>query len=292
MTPFVGLLFVVTASFGWSGLDQLRKVLVAKVSSFALLFYLTAGMVPLYAVWVALDGRTDLPPAYWLPALASVALNIIANLAFFESVRRSPLSVTIPLLSFTPVFATLLAIVLVGEIPSLLQGLGIALVVGGALSLQLGSGRLSLARTARALLREKGVLFMLLTALCWSATNSFDKVAAGIAGEPLHALFLSAAIGSVCLGILTLRGRLGELRAAARVPGTLAAALVVGAGALGLQLLSYQAVAVGVVETLKRGIGNALAVAWGRIFFGEAITAGKVTGVLLMAIGVALVISG
>lgn len=291
MTPLVGLLLVVLASLGWSGLDLLRKVLVAKVSSLALLFYLSGGMAPLYLVWVLVDGRMEIPAGYWAPALASIALNTVANLAFFKSVRISPLSLTIPLLSFTPVFATLLAIVVVGEIPTLLQSLGIGLVVAGALVLQLGGGR-SVGEMLLALVREKGSLLMLLTALCWSATNSFDKVAAGAAGEPLHAFILSTGIGVVCFLLLWSRRRIGDLRAAAEAPLALTGALVLGTAALGLQLLSYQVIQVGVVETLKRGIGNGLAVLWGRIIFAEAVTVGKVLGVLVMAVGVGLVVMG
>lgn len=292
MTPFVGILLVVAASFLWSGLDLLRKVLVEKIAPVPLLFFLTAGMAPLYAVWSVIEGNFTLPPEYWAPALASVGLNLVANLAFFESVRISPLSLTIPLLSFTPVFATLLAAVFLGEIPSTVQVVGVLVVVAGALLLNLRAGETSLAKLARAFVREKGAPLMLLVALLWAATISFDKLAMAAASPPLHALVLSGGIGLIALVILMVRGRLGELRAAAEVPLPLIASLVVGATALGLQLVALQAVLVSLVETLKRGIGNALAVLWGRIFFSEAVTGGKVAGVLLMAVGVALVVMG
>lgn len=290
MSPLAALLLVVASSFAWSGLDLLRKILVERISPLAMLFYLTAGMSPLYAVWVAVDGSFHLPREYWLPAAASVALNVVANLAFFESVRRSPLSLTIPLLSFTPVFATLLAVALVGERPTAWQVAGSLLVVVGALLLHLRGSQGGLRGLVRAFLSEPGAPLMLLTALLWSATISLDKLAMEAAGAPQHALVLTLALGSIALALLAVKGRLGDLRAASHRPGVLAAALVVGAAALGLQLVALQAVAVGLLETLKRGLGNALAVLWGRLFFGEAVTPGKLAGVALMALGVALVI--
>jgi multidrug transporter EmrE-like cation transporter len=44
------------------------------------------------------------------------------------------------------------------------------------------------------------------------------------------------------------------------------------------------------VETLKRGIGNVLAVVFGRLLFAEPVTGRKLAAVALMAAGVALLL--
>jgi drug/metabolite transporter (DMT)-like permease len=259
----------------------------------ALLFYLTAGCLPLFAAWAAVEGQWEISPSYVWPALGSILLNIAANLAFFESVRLSPLSVTVPLLSLTPAFAALAAIPLVGEWPGRVRGAGILLVVVGALLLHVGVGKPALGQAARAFLRDRGSLLMVLVAVLWSVAVSCDKLATERASPPVHAFFLFGGIGLATLGLLAAQGRLADLRAARETPWTLPASLVVGAVAFGLQLVVLKGgVLVGVVETVKRGIGNAAAVVVGRAVFGEAITPGKVTGVLLMAAGVALVMLG
>ena len=291
--PVALLAALLAASLAWSGLDLLRKLLVEKIRPLALLFLLTAGCLPLFAAWAAVEGRWQIAPSYAWPALGSILLNIGANLAFFESVRLSPLSVTVPLLSLTPAFAALAAIPLVGEWPGWMRGAGILLVVLGALLLHLGTGRgaggLALGEAPRAFLRDRGSLLMVLVALLWSVAISCDKLAMERSSAPVHAVILCGGIALATLGVLAARGRLADLRAVRQTPWTLPAALVVSSLALGLQLVVLQGVLVGVVETVKRGIGNTAAVALGRAVFGETVTGGKVAGVLLMAAGVALV---
>ncbi|HSG39877.1 MAG TPA: hypothetical protein VLE27_09595 [Thermoanaerobaculia bacterium] len=48
---------------------------------------------------------------------------------------------------------------------------------------------------------------------------------------------------------------------------------------------------VGTVETLKRGIGNFMALVSGWLFFREPVTAARIFAVALMAVGVALILS-
>jgi multidrug transporter EmrE-like cation transporter len=130
---------------------------------------------------------------------------------------------------------------------------------------------------------------MVAVAALWSVAISLDKLAIERSSEPLHAVLLFTGIGLASLGALAARGRLADLQAVREVPWSLPAALVVGSLALGLQFVALKGVLVGVLETVKRGIGNAAAVVLGRAVFGEEVTAGKVAGVLLMAVGVALV---
>jgi multidrug transporter EmrE-like cation transporter len=66
--------------------------------------------------------------------------------------------------------------------------------------------------------------------------------------------------------------------------------VIVSAVALALQLIAIQMVWVGLVETLKRSIGNCMAVVFGRLVFGEAITLRKIGAVGVMVVGVALIL--
>lgn len=286
MTVTLAAFFLAIAvSLLWAGLDLLRKVLVARVSPLALLFLLSLGVAPFFVVWGWSEGTLRWQPDYFLPAGLSIVLNVAANLAFFEAVRISPLSLTIPLLSFTPVFATLLAIPLLGEVPNAWQAAGIAMVVVGAYVL--GSPAHPLRGKRRSLLRDRGSLLMLFVALVWAATIALDKMSIERSSEALHGAVLSTGVGSAALVLLVGRGRLGDVTAVRVVPGAAVAALVVSGLALGLQLVLLEHMWVGMVETLKRGIGNALAIVSGRLFFGEEITVAKVSSVFLMALGVA-----
>ena len=288
---FGALLLVLLSSLAWGGFDALRKLLVDRIAPITLVCLLTLASVPLFGVWVAFDGMPAVRAGYAPPALASVALNIAANLAYIAALRTGALSVTIPLLSLTPAFTALMGIPLLGERPSALQGVGILLVVIGALSLNLPADEtVSPAAVWRSWQRAPGALWMVAVAFLWALAVPLDKMSVERASGPFHGLVLNAGVACGTLTGLAAQRRLRELGQVRTVLGPFLTALVVSAVALGLQLLAIQYIWVSLVETLKRGIGNVLAVILGRVLFAEPVTWRKVAAVALMAVGVALLL--
>jgi drug/metabolite transporter (DMT)-like permease len=294
--PLLALLLVIASSLGWAGFDLLRKLLVEEVPPVALVFLLTIASAPLFAAWALADGASRPAPGYWTPALASVLLNVFANLFLLEGMRIVPLSVSVPLLSLTPVFAALMAIPMLGERPSLAATAGILLVIAGAIWLHwqpraAATLQEEVAADPERRRRLKGALLVALTSLLWAMTIPLDKLAVARAAAPLHGTVLNAGVALGVLLVLLGRRRLGDVARVRRVPGVFALALIVSCLALGLQLLALPLVFVGTIETLKRGIGNFMALVSGRLFFGEAVTLPKVLALLLMAAGVALILT-
>jgi drug/metabolite transporter (DMT)-like permease len=286
--PLSALLLVVACSLGWAGFDLLRKLLVGKVPPVALVFLLTVGSAPLFAAWMAVQEAAPARPGYLLPALGSVVLNLVANLLYLEGMRIAPLSVTVPLLSLTPAFASLLAVPLLGERPARLHALGILLVVAGAIALHWR--RRSAADDGRHG-TVKGALMIAFTALLWSLTIPLDKLAVERSSAPFHGVVVTSGVAVGVLLVLILQRRLGDLAEVRRVPGIYVLALVVSSLALGLQFLALPQVYVGTIETLKRGIGNFMALLSGWIFFREPVTPRKIVAVGVMAVGVGLILT-
>lgn len=288
----LALALIAGCGLGWSLLDLLRKFLAQRLDAAPSAFFLTAGQVPLLALW-ALPAipRWELGAGYLVPATLSAALNVAAIIGFITALRLSPLSLTIPLLALTPVFAALLGMPLLGEYPSARQWAGIALVVGGALALNLDVGRgFSLRDYGRRLIAEKGSLLMAGVALLWSLTLALDKRAMAASSPQQHGLLLTAAVALGILGVLAVRGRVGDLGQVRRAPWLVVAAIATNAFALVLQLLGMQAVLVSLLETCKRGIGSFMALAFGAALFGERVSVPKVAAVATMAVGVALLL--
>jgi drug/metabolite transporter (DMT)-like permease len=287
--PLLPLLLVLACSLGWAGFDLLRKLLVAEIPPVALVFLLTIGSVPLFAAWAAAEGAGLPAPGYLAPALGSVLLNLVANLLFMAGMRITPLSVTVPLLSLTPAFAALLAVPLLGERPAPADAAGILMVVAGAIWLNWQPGRKTLGPGEGR--PVKGALMVASTSFFWALTVPLDKLAVERAAPSVHGMVLTAGVAAGVLGVLLLQRRLGEVARVRQIPGVYALALVVSVGALGLQLLALPLVYVGTIETLKRGIGNFMALVSGRIFFGEAVTVPKMLAVGLMAAGVGMILT-
>jgi drug/metabolite transporter (DMT)-like permease len=293
------LLILLAASLCSSGFDLSRKLLVRHLAPVPMVVLLAVASVPLFGILLALQGGATVTPGYWLPAMGSVVLNTVANLTFLQAVRISPLSVTVPLLSLTPVFTTLLGFLLLGERPSGAAILGILLVVAGAFWLNLPSREQAAASAEagggpaqpfwRAAASQPGAWLMVGTALLMSCTIPLDKLAVGRANPPFHGLVLCAGIAAGSLLVLVAQGRLAELAGIRQGWGPFFLALIASTLALGLQLVALKLVLVSVVETVKRGVGNLLAVVLGRAVFGEAVTLRKLVAAALMAAGVALI---
>jgi drug/metabolite transporter (DMT)-like permease len=249
--------------------------------------------MPLFLAWTLLDGAAAPAAGYWTPALVSVLLNVFANLFLLEGMRIVPLSVSVPLLSLTPVFAALLAVPMLGERPSLAAAAGILMVIAGAIWLHWQprpadpAGAEPDAERRRHL---KGALLVALTSLLWAMTIPLDKLALARASAPLHGTVLNAGVAAGVLLVLLGRRRLGDLAGVRRLPGLFLLSLIVSCFALGLQFLALPFIFVGTVETLKRGIGNFMAMLSGWFFFREPVTVPKALALALMAAGVGLIL--
>lgn len=291
-TP-LGLALTLIASVAWAAFDALRKRLARSVLPSLLGIWLSLGQAPLLFLWAWSAGPWALPRASWGPLTLSIALNVGGVLWFLQALRASPLSLTVPLLSFTPVGASLLAWLLRGQVPGPAQWAGIALVAGGALVLGIRSGSWP---GMRAYLREPGVRKMAGAALLWSLTAVIDQIALSRGAGYAYAPVLSAGVGLLLFGLHLALGKGKALIQAARdlgsLPGLALCALLLGGAALAVQLEALRHAPVGLIETVKRGLGMVGAVACGRICFGEALGWPKLLGVLLLSGGVALVALG
>ena len=180
---------------GFAAADYFRKAVPAETSTALVLFYFIGLQLPLWAGWLWLSGETRLTNAYWVPGIIVAALGLSANFTFIAAVRRSPLSLMIPMLALVPVLTTVAGAVGLGEIPSSLQVGGIVLIFVGLLALYAPAGEsMSAVAALRAMKSEPGVPMMLATIAGWSLTPVFDKLCVAESSVPMHATIQVGAI--------------------------------------------------------------------------------------------------
>jgi len=289
----LGLLLVFLAALSWTAFDAVRKSLSRKVMPSLLGTWLPLGQALLLTLWALPQGRPAFPNGAWRPGAVSAAFTVVALLLFLQALRRSPLSLTVPLLGFTPVGATLLAWLVRHQQPTGCQWLGIALVVAGGVLLGARSSRWP---GLRAYLREPGVWRMALAALLWSCTGILDQMALQRGANVWYAPALSLSVGGALLLWVLASGHARSvgrsLRTLAATPRLTVAALLTGAAGLALQLQGLRSVPAGLVETIVRGVDMGGAVILGAVVFREAVGLARIGAVLLLATGVALVALG
>lgn len=281
------LALLLLSSLAWSGLDAARKALGATAPAIPVVVALGLGQAALLAGWLAVTGLPALAPAFWWACAGSVALNVAGNFLFIRALALSPFSLTVPLLALTPVLSTGVAAAMLGEVPGPRQLAGIALIVGGAIGLQLPAegGLRGLVAAMRA---EPGARLMLGVVACWAVVGPFDKTATLASSPAFHGMAVNLGMGLALVPALLRPGQ--GLRPLAARPGLLLVACAVGVVAILAQFEVMRHALVSLVEAVKRMIGMLMAVAVGRLAFGEPVGGRKLAAIAVMCGGTALLL--
>jgi len=125
-----------------------------------------------------------LGPLFWKLLVILAPLEIAAIIFYMKGIQVSPIALTVPFLSFTPVFIILTGFLILGELPSLFGSMGILLIVSGTYVLNIRSWRRGLFAPFRAIFDEKGSIFLLCTALIFSVTSVIARKLV-LVSEPL-----------------------------------------------------------------------------------------------------------
>jgi drug/metabolite transporter (DMT)-like permease len=122
-------------------------------------------------------GIPALDQTFWLAFSARVVLDIISLVLYVEALRRSDLSLTLPMLALTPLFLLGSGLLLNNEWPSTLSLAGVLLIVAGTYFLNFKRGMLHALEPLQAIYKNTGALMMLAVAIIWGVTGSLHKLA-------------------------------------------------------------------------------------------------------------------
>jgi drug/metabolite transporter (DMT)-like permease len=136
--------------------------------------YTCAGIVLLIISWVR--GFPDIGQDFFLALFASSVLGIGAILLSFAALRSTDISLALPMISFTPLFLIMTAYVLLHEAPSLMGIAGIVIIVSGSYVLNLSPSQGKWTDPFRLIVRNRGVLFMLMVSVIYAVAINFDKI--------------------------------------------------------------------------------------------------------------------
>ncbi len=120
---------------------------------------------------------SELDKEFYMAFFLALPLEILAIILYTKALRHSPLSLTLPFLSLTPVFLILFSYLIVGEKVSYKGALGIFLIASGSYTLNLGKIKRNLFEPFKSIFREKGSMMMIAVAFIYSFTSSLGKVA-------------------------------------------------------------------------------------------------------------------
>jgi len=219
-------------------------------------------------------------------------LEIFAYYLFLSSIRMAPLSLTVPLLAFTPALTILTSAVLVDERISAAGGAGIAMVTIGAYLLNGDLIKCNLFAPIKAIFTNPGSRRMLLVAFIWSVTSVLGKKGVLLYGALQFGLLVLFGDLIVFALITILKARTGRaeicFKGGLRSLFIFAGLLMAGAEVTHFIALSMAPVAYFI--SVKR-LSLVFGVVLGWIFFGEQKIQYRLIGASVMVLGVFFIYS-
>jgi uncharacterized membrane protein len=231
--------------------------------------------------------------------MSGASLNVAATILYMKALQEGDLSLTVPFVTFTPLFLLLTSPILVGEFPNIWGLIGVLLIVVGSYAMNVQRAQRDIWAPFRALWDQPGPRYMMGVALIWSVTSNIDKIGVQHSSPLFWAIAASGVIGlmlwpitafkqtregtdlDINRWILPIRKLLGSARHLWLIGLFTGLTLITQMMALELTLVAY-------VIAIKR-TSAVLAVLWGIWLFKEEAGSQRLTGAILMVVGVVFI---
>ena len=220
----------------------------------------------------------------------TLPLEALAYYLFLTAIRLSPLSLTVPLLSFTPAVTILTSWLALGEEIGPVGMFGVGLVTIGAYVLNLDPERLSFLGPLKAVSSEPGARRMLLVSLIWALTSTLGKGGVNIYGAIEFGLLLTGLLTAVFVVVAAVRLLRGDsvLVMENRTIGFFSLGSVVMAIQEITHFVAISMAPVAYMISVKR-ISMVIAVIFGWLFFREQNIRWRLMGAMIMLSGVTII---
>jgi len=154
-----------------------KKALDDNIDSSIVAWVRTGYTLPFMAAIIPFIEKPELDSVFYIAIFLAVPLDIIALLLYMKAIKVSPLSLTLPFLSLTPVFLIGTSYIILGERPDKSGFIGIVLVVIGAYLLNVHTISRGLLEPFKTIAKEQGSVLMIIVAFTFSIGACIGKIA-------------------------------------------------------------------------------------------------------------------
>ena len=256
-----------------------------------LLGFTSVGALLMGLLMLATEGFPSLGPDFGLALLIGGGLNILAFTLYTRAIKIADLSLTVPLVTLTPLFLLVTSPLIVQEWPTELDAIGVILLIVGSYVLNLNPRQGFTLAPLRAMAVNPGSRMMIGVAFLWSITSNFDKVGTLNSSSLFWGMSL---FGTIAVGMVPFVARrvwqqgagcvLGELRSQAQF---ISLAGLFNSVGVTLQFIALTMAPVAQVIAVKR-MSALISVGFGYLLFGEKGLKERLLGAAIMVSGVAI----
>jgi uncharacterized membrane protein len=238
-----------------------------------------------------LVGRGTLPLSRDLMVLIAIQIpfEVLAYYLYLSAIRTTPLSLSVPYLSFTPVFTILTAALLLQESISTQGFLGILMVTAGAYVLNIERYVHHPLAPLKAIFKSSGSRRMLMVALIWSLTSTLGKKGVQLSDPMFFGAFYMTTLS---IPMLAIAGwRIKRNAATVNLKGRNSIWLMLGGLATALSMIAHfhaiQLAPVSYMISVKR-TSLVFSVLYGGLIFKEEQIGRRLLGTSIMLSGVVI----
>ena len=280
----------IISAFFWATFDLTRKLTLEKISPVNLLLVFTLTQLIIFFIWLFYEDFSIILTPYLLPGIVLIIMGLLSALLFLKAIKQSDLSLTIPLLSLSPMFSSLFSFFFLNEKLLNIQYLGIFLIILGTLILYSKKLTLNEILTSfKIILTNHSAKLMILVSIMWSLTPVLDKLCLKNSSINIHGVIQSSGMIILLIFLSKKKGRYETVNMKKNWKLILLTVLI-GTTATILQFYAILSNYVPIMESIKRSIGQLSSVFLGKIFFNEKITKPKILGVIFLSIGVYFIV--
>ena len=274
----------------WAFFDLSRKITLKKISPFTLLIIFSFVQLIIFSIWINFENYQINFVPYIFPGLLLIVISIISAFLFLKALSISELGLSIPLLSFSPLFSTILSSIILDENLQKLQYFGIGLIIFGTIILYSRSFSIpDIFKSLTYIVKNKGARYMILVSLIWSLTPILDKICFKYSSMNIHGFIQSFGI-LIVLIMINRESFFDDLQSIKESFFIICITMLVGTIATIFQFFAISLTFVSIMESIKRSVGQVLSVIFGTIYFNERITYQKILGVTILSLGVFVIL--
>ena len=283
------ILICIISAFFWAIFDLTRKLSLKKINSVNLLLIFTITQFIIFLIWIFIDNFSINLIPYLLPGIILIFVGLFSALLFLKAIQQSDLSLTIPLLSFSPMFSSIFSFFFLNEQLSKIQYFCVFLIIFGALILY--SKKITLEeflKSFKIILKNSSAKLMIIVSIIWSLTPVLDKLCLEHSSINFHGFIQS--LGMIILLIFLFKKDKVQTVNTKKNWRLILLTVFVGSTATILQFYAILTIYVPIMESIKRSVGQLSSVFLGKIFFNEKINKPKVIGVIILSVGVYFIV--
>ena len=216
-----------------------------------------------------------------------IPLDIIALLLYVRAISISPLSLTLPFLSLTPVFVIGTSYIILGERPDRTGFVGIFLVAIGAYLLNVHTIKRGLLEPLKVIAKEKGSVLMIIVAFILSISLNLAKIVIQHSSPMFFSISYPCMLSIVLFAIISFKTK----NIYSKITSQPLLCLVIGISMVVVLVTNMKAlslVEVSYMVSVKR-LSLLIGVVFGAVFFMETNIKERFLGATVMVLGIILI---